>query len=206
MNINLALIDKRCLKIVFVGLLLCVMPLASYAESGWDMDQLMLILANTKSGHASFIEKKNIAVLDKPVESSGELIYIAPDRLEKHTLKPKPESMVLEKDKLIVDQRGKKHVLSLQSYPEIAALTDSIRATLAGNRSALEKSYKLSLSGTEQEWKLTLLPIQEKMKKVVSSILISGTSNLLQTIEIKQADGDSSFMTITPIPGTQILR
>jgi hypothetical protein len=108
--------------------------------------------------------------------------------------------MVLDKDKLIVEQRGKKHVLSLQSYPEIAAFIDSIRGTLAGDRKALERSYKLSMVGTQQDWSLSLLPLEDKMKKIVTSIDISGSGNALETIQIKQADGDSSVMTITPLP------
>jgi hypothetical protein len=202
MNNAMSFMNKRCIAIGLSGLLLCLLSFVSHAENTWDLDQLMRALASTPSGHASFIEKKNIAVLDKPVESSGELFYTAPDRLEKRTLKPKPESMLLEKDKLTVEQRGKKHVLSLQSYPEIAAFIDSIRGTLAGDRKALEKSYKLSLSGSQEDWKLNLLPSQDKMKKVVSSIIISGANQLVQTIEIKQADGDSSVMTITPVPDT----
>lgn len=190
------------LSIGLFSLLLCSLSFASHADNGWDLDQLMQALATTQNGHASFVEKKNIAMLDKPVESSGELFYTAPDRLEKRTLKPKPESMVLDKDKLIVEQRGKKHVLSLQSYPEIAAFIDSIRGTLAGDRKALEKSYKLGISGSQENWKLNLLPIQDKMKKVVTSIWITGADNQLKTIEIKQADGDSSLMTITPISDT----
>ena len=204
MNIGLCL-NIRSLRLL--GLLLgSLLSFASNAENSWDLDQLMQALAATQNGHASFIEKKNIAILDRPVESSGELFYTAPDRLEKKTLKPKPESMVLDKDKLVVEQRGKKHTLSLQSYPEIAAFIDSIRGTLAGDRKALEKTYKLSLTGDQKDWKLSLLPLQDKMKKVVTNIHITGSDNLLQTIEIKQADGDSSLMTITPLPAEAQLK
>lgn len=172
----------------------------SHAEGVWDIDKLMYSLAAVHSGHASFIEKKSIAMLDKPVESSGELFYSAPDRLEKRTLKPKVESMLLDKNTLTIEQRGKKHVLSLQSYPEVAAFVDSIRGTLAGDRKALERTYKLSLAGDERNWNLSLLPVEDKMKKVVSSISIIGSANTLASIEIKQADGDSSLMTITLLP------
>ena len=169
-------------------------------ENSWDIEQLMQSLAATPSGHASFVEKKSIAILDKPVESSGELFYTAPDRLEKRTLKPKPESMLLDKDKLIVEQHGKKRVLALQNYPEVAAFIDSIRGTLAGDRKALERNYHLNIEGDQQNWNLTLLPIEDKMKKVVAKISIAGSGNVLQTINILQADGDSSLMTITPMP------
>lgn len=184
-------------SLLMLGMLL-VAPISN--AEGWDIDQLMQSLAATRSGHASFVEKKSIAILDKPITSSGELFYSAPDRLEKRTLKPKAESMLLDKDTLTIEQRGKKHVLSLQSYPEVAAFIDSIRGTLAGDRKALERAYQLSIEGDEQNWNLALLPIADKMKKVVSKINIAGSGNALRTIEIKQADGDSSVMTITPQP------
>jgi len=49
----------------------------------------MQLLAQSRSAHASFVETKSIAMLDKPVISSGELFYTAPDHLEKRTLNPR---------------------------------------------------------------------------------------------------------------------
>lgn len=171
----------------------------SFADEAWTVERLMSRLAETKSGHATFVEKKSIAMLDQPVESSGELFYTAPNYLEKRTLKPKAESLVLDKDKLIVEQRGKKRTLSLQNYPEVAAFIDSIRGTLAGDKKALERAYKLTLEGDEKNWHLTLLPLENKMQRIVESISIRGASNQLHNIVIQQADGDSSQMVITPV-------
>src|SRR5450830_473569 len=180
-------------SLLLLGMLLA-MPL-SHAE-GWDIEQLMQSLAATRSGHASFVEKKSIAILDKPIESSGELFYSAPDRLEKRTLKPKAESMLLDKDTLTVEQRGKKHVLSLQGYPEVAAFIDSIRGTLAGDRKALERSYQLSLEGSAQSWTLKLVPVSSKMKQVVALIRITGVRDEIRSIDVTQVDGDRSLMLI----------
>jgi outer membrane lipoprotein-sorting protein len=165
-----------------------------------DIDKLMHGLAQTRSDHASFVEKKSIAMLDKPVESSGELFYIAPDHLEKRTLKPRPESMILDGDTLTIERGNQKRRLQLQSYPELAAFIDSIRGTLAGEREALERSYQLSLEGTDEHWTLQLLPIDAKMQKVIKRIRIAGEKNTLHSIEIIQADGDSSVMLIEKMP------
>lgn len=198
MRSSFSILTRNALLILSLAFAACMAP-TSYAEE-WDIDQLMRTLAQTRSGHASFIEKKSIAILEKPVESSGELFYTAPDRLEKRTLKPKAESMLLDHGTLTIEQKGKKHVLQLQSYPEIAAFIDSIRGTLAGDRKALERTYKLDLEGDEQNWTLTLLPLDAKMKKVVERIRITGGRNELRNIEINQADGDSSLMTIVQLP------
>jgi predicted LPLAT superfamily acyltransferase/outer membrane lipoprotein-sorting protein len=175
---------------------LALMASSPSALAAWDLQQLMDSLAQNKSGRATFVETKQIAVLDKPVESSGELLFTAPDRLEKRTLRPKPESMVVNGDELSVERAGRKYQLQLQAYPELAAFIDSIRGTLAGDRQALERNYRLSLGGSADRWDLQLLPLDEKMKAVIRRIRISGARDQVSSIEINQADGDSSLMVI----------
>jgi len=185
----------RVMRHLLVALTLMLVPVISHAAE-WDIDQLMRGLAQAHTDHASFVEKKSIAMLDKPVESSGELFYTAPDHLEKHTLKPKPESMILDHDTLVIERGRQKHRLPLQDYPELAAFIDSIRGTLAGDRKALERNYRLSLDGTVEHWTLQLLPVDEKMQAVVKRIRIAGMRDAVRSVEITQADGDSSLMLI----------
>lgn len=185
----------RVMRHVLVALALMLVPVISHAAE-WDIDQLMRGLAQTSSDHASFVEKKFIAMLDKPVESSGELFYTAPDHLEKRTIKPKPESMTVDAGTLVIEHGRQKHRLQLQDYPELAAFIDSIRGTLAGDRKALERNYRLSLDGAVEHWTLQLLPVDEKMRAVVKRIRIVGVRYAVRSIEITQADGDSSLMLI----------
>jgi hypothetical protein len=185
----------RVLRHVLVALALMLAPVISHAAE-WDIDQLMRGLAQIRSDHAGFVEKKSIAMLDKPVESSGELFYTAPDYLEKRTIKPKPESMILDRGTLVIERGRQKHGLQLQDYPELAAFIDSIRGILAGDRKALERNYRLSLDGTVERWTLQLLPVDEKMQAVVTRIRIAGVRDAVRSIEITQADGDSSLMLI----------
>ncbi len=179
-----------------IALLLIVLAPGIALASEWNLEKLMQNLAEIRSDHAGFVEIKSIAMLDKPVESSGELYYTAPDHLEKRTLKPKPESLAVDGDTLVIERNHQKHRLQLQGYPEIAAFIDSIRGTLSGNRAALERNYRISLSGTAEHWMLQLLPIDPKMQKVAKQIRIAGGQNALRSIEIIQADGDSSVMSI----------
>ena len=176
---------------------LAILSLSPSAFAAWDLQQLMDSLAQHKSGRATFVETKRIAMLDKPVESSGELLFVAPDRLEKRTLKPKPEAMIVDGDALTLERGGRKRQMQLQAYPEVAAFIDSIRGTLAGDRKALERSYRLSLDGLADDWTLELVPMNEKMKAVVQRIRIAGVRDQVKSIAITQADGDSSLMVVT---------
>lgn len=179
---------------IVLGLVLATASPAALAA--WDIQQLMDSLAQNRSSQASFVEKKTIAILERPVESSGQLFYTAPDHLEKRTLKPKPESMVIDGGDLLIERGRQKHRLQLQAYPELAAFIDSIRGTLAGDRQALERNYQLSLEGTAERWTLQLLPRDDKMLAVVQRIRITGARDQVRSIEITQADGDSSLMNI----------
>ncbi len=169
------------------------------AWAAWDVNALMQGLAQNKSGRAGFVEKKYIAVLDSPVESSGELLYTAPDRLEKRTLKPRPESLLIEGGSLTVERGKRRMVLRLADYPELVAFTESIRGTLAGDQVALRRIYNLDLDGTEERWTLTLRPMETKMLAVVQRIRIGGSRAEVKTIEIEQADKDRSVMVISKL-------
>jgi hypothetical protein len=178
---------------------LFLLALALPASAAFDVGQLMTDLAKNKDGKAKFTEKKYISLLDKPVVSSGEMSYTAPDRLEKRTLVPKVETLLLDKDMLSIEREKQKLSINLANQPEALAFVDSIRGTLSGNRAALEKNYALHLSGNAEKWVLTLLPSDQKIATLVLRITVSGSRGLVRSIEYLQADGDRTVLNMEPI-------
>ncbi len=166
------------------------------AAADWNVTHLMQSLAQQRGGKVAFSEKKYIALLDRPVESSGELVYQPPARLEKRTLKPNAESLVLDRDVLVVERGKQKYTLQLQQYPEITAIVGIIRNTLAGDLEALQRQYRVDLQGSPERWSLTLLPSDARIAAMVQRIQISGTRDEVRQVEMLQADGDRSVMQI----------
>lgn len=181
---------------------LLVIALAGFSAPvlAWDLDALMTLLASRREGHATFVETTYIKMLDKPLESSGELMFAAPDRMEKRTLAPKREVLALRGDELSMERKGRKRVARVRDYPEIAVFVESIRGTLMGDRAALESAYTLALTGDETRWQLELTP-QGAGSKVVSRIVIGGSGAQVDSVEIAQADGDRSVMRIEETAG-----
>jgi outer membrane lipoprotein-sorting protein len=165
----------------------------------WSLEQLLSSLSHVKSAKANFTEKKYISTLNAPVESSGEMVYTAPDRLEKRTLKPKPELMLLDQDTLTLERGRKKYTLQLGDSPELAALIESVRGTLAGDRKALESNYTVTLQGTQPNWILQLIPVNPKALQQVKQIRLRGANDDILEIEVLQSDGDRSITTIEKI-------
>lgn len=167
----------------------------------WDLDQLMQALSAHKVSRATFVENKYMAMLDAPVTSSGELSFTAPSRLERHTLKPRPESMVVDGGTMTLSRGGRTMVLQVQDHPALGALSESIRGTLAGDRQALERHFLLKLEGTAARWSLLLTPREARMRGYVRAIRIDGESGEVRMVEVEQSDRDRSVMTITRAAG-----
>jgi hypothetical protein len=94
-------------------------------------------------------------------------------------------------------QRGRHHYeLDLKQYPQVVPFIESIRATLAGDRSALERVFKVGFNGSFDQWQLTLEPLDPQLLKTVKQIHMEGERDRIHTVEIQEADGDHSLLTI----------
>jgi hypothetical protein len=161
-----------------------------------DLDTVMSLLAQRQHGRVEFVEQKFLSILDHPIESSGELLYDAPDRLEKRTLLPRAETLVLDGSALTMERGGHRRVLDLHRYPQIQPFVESIRATLAGDRAALERVFHVEFAGGVRRWSLTLAPLDRQLQRTIKQVQIDGSQDQLQRVEIRQTDGDRSLMTL----------
>jgi hypothetical protein len=167
-------------------------------DAGSGLDQLMGLMAQRRHGEADFSEKKYLSVLKQPLESSGLLIYDAPDHLEQRTTLPRPQSVVLDHGTVTMHIGHRERVLRLADYPQLAPLIDSIRATLAGDRAALERVFEIDFTGTLEHWQLRLEPRAAPLIATLKRIDMQGQRDAVHEVQVWQSDGDHSVMSIMP--------
>jgi Outer membrane lipoprotein carrier protein LolA-like len=175
-------------------------PGAAVAATGdrATLDEVLRLLAARRQSHTTFTEVHRLAMLDRPLESSGQLLYEAPDHLEKRTLKPKAETLLLEHGVLTAQRGHRTWTLPLNEYPQVVPFVESMRATLAGDRAALERFFALEFSGSLEDWTLNLTPVDPAMARSVREIRFAGAREAIRTVEITEADGDTSVLTVGP--------
>ena len=117
--------------------------------------------------------------------------------LEKNTFKPRPESLVLDRDGLTLKRAGLAQPLPAQDDPAAAAFIDSLRGALAGDRAGLERRWRLSVQGSAARWTLLLLPTADSA--AVSRIDIVGEAGQIRSVAIWQANGARSLLALTPL-------
>jgi hypothetical protein len=162
---------------------------------------LMERLAQVPERQARFHEEKTLAALEHPVASVGRLVYRRPNHLEKHTTEPVTESLVVEGDTLtIAFGRDPARTVDLAAAPELQALVDTVRGTLAGDLKTLQRYYTIEAAGTLPSWRLTLTPSAPVVARFVRRVIVDGAATNPTLIQIVQVNGDEQRMFIEPGP------
>lgn len=163
------------------------------------VETVMAALASVSQRQGFFTEEKQLAALERPVVVTGSLTYRRPSYLEKHALAPRREDLVVDNNVLTVtDEAGATRRLELSAQPEIRALVETIRATLAGDLAALQRDFSVDSAGEIADWRLILLPTNPKLAGLVRLVQIEGSGPEPKRIETVMVNGDRTRLTIEP--------
>jgi outer membrane lipoprotein-sorting protein len=163
-------------------------------------------LSQVSYARLNFVETRQSMFLTTDLVIEGNIQYRAPDHIEKVTVSPMSEKIVVDGDTMLVEKLGdaRKHDAvvetkhySIESHPMLKATVSSIRYILAGNSEMLSEYYEMSISGQCENWTLELTPRTVEISDYTQKIILSGNeSSILRYVTI-QADGDESVMTLT---------
>jgi outer membrane lipoprotein carrier protein LolA len=167
-----------------------------------SLESILALLAQRRHGHALYTEEVQSALLKHPLHSSGELFFDAPDRLEKKALQPVAQDLIVEGDVLTVVRGKHRASMQLGDYPQLRPLLTGLRATLAGDRSTLEKNFQLDMAASGSAWTLTLQPLASETAPVYRRIEIRGIDGNVQGVTLERVNGQRTIMSLTEPAGS----
>lgn len=170
---------------------------APVAAAG-DLERIMRALAERPAGVARFTESRTSSLLREPIRSEGTLAHGAGGRMEKHTLAPREERLVVEGGTITVQRAdGGHYALRLSDQPGVQAMIEGLRGTLAGDLHALQRHYRVELQGSFENWTLFLLPRDALLAELVTDVRIAGSRGDVREVQIREASGDRSVLTLS---------
>jgi len=107
--------------------------------------------------------------------------------------------MVLENGQLSFERRHKEYHVALADFPQAAPYIEGIRATLAGDRAALERVFRIAFNNSEDNWTLKLTPLDAHVAAEVAAVSIDGQSDSIKTVTVQLVNGDRSITTLGPV-------
>ncbi|WP_236168173.1 outer membrane lipoprotein carrier protein LolA [Pseudomonas atacamensis] len=169
--------------------------LALLAVSSWayafDLQQLSEQLAKPDVIHGQFTQEKHLRALPQPLISKGSFVLA-----KNHGLLWLLKTPLQQDYRITANGIARRDTNGWQLLPNKSAGAEQNRlflAVLQGDSSGLQRDFELALSGTAQQWQLTLTPRSMLLKQVFQQINIDGGA-LVQTIELLETQGDSTLL------------
>lgn len=146
-------------------------------------------LVKTPITQGDFQQEKRLKILRKPLNSTGTFTYHQSKGVIWKTLTPIPSLLLINESKLLTGQGE-------QAVP--AAFGNVFKALLGGELNRLAEGF--DMTGTEQKtsWQLQLKPKDELLRKIISTILIRGDTEL-RLLEIQEVTGNQTQISFTKI-------
>jgi hypothetical protein len=188
----------------FIGLLLAAAVLPAAAQqAAFGLQQVTALLAKNASGQARFTEERHVSGIEGPLRAAGTLSFVAPDRFTRSVTDPRPETMEVQGNLLVLRRGGRTRQMTVDAIPELMALIEAVRGTLTGNAVLLEKFFKAQVEGNAARWTLTLVPRDARLATQVRELKITGLQSDMRSVELWLAGGDRSVMAIDPLQPLQ---
>lgn len=136
-----------------------------------------------------FQQEKRLKILRKPLISNGSFTYHQTKGVIWKTLTP-VVSLLLVNDTHLLTTQGE------QAVP--AAFGKVFNAMLGGDLNQLSDGFSISGSAQKSSWQIELKPKDELLKKIISSIVLSG-DNELRMLEIQETSGNITLIKFAKI-------
>ncbi|CAA9891869.1 Outer-membrane lipoprotein carrier protein [Candidatus Methylobacter favarea] len=169
-----------CPGLAFLNALLFFLLSFNHSHADDVLAQITTRLAKTEITQGNFQQEKRLKILRKPLISSGAFTYHQSKGVIWKTLTPVFSILLVNESRLLTSQGE-------QAVP--AALGKVFNSILGGNLNRLTEDFSITGFDQKPSWQLQLKPKDELLKKIITTILLTG-DNELRLVEMQEADGN----------------
>ena len=130
----------------------------------------------------SFVQRRTIAVLPMPLNSSGEFSYGREQGIHWQTVQPIESSLWITSSAVLVNGDSFNNPASVQ-------FAQTLLSIFSGQYEVLLEQFNIEPSGDEDRWQLILTPRNDLVAARLAQILISGTDTA-ELVEVQEVSGD----------------
>jgi hypothetical protein len=141
----------------------------------------------------AFRDQKHIALLARPLVSSGVITFDRDRGIVRATSAPHAEKAVLTRTALRIQRGDHVEDIPLDKSKDLQAFALIFPTLLRGERPAIERSFDLALYGrADAWWALELTPRSDSLRALVRRVVVFGRAGELAALQIAEASGDTT--------------
>ena len=147
-----------------------------------------------------FSEEKHIALLARPLRSTGTITFERSSGIARATLSPRAEQVVLTTTSLRIRKDNRTEEIPLDKSKDLKAFALIFPTLLRGDRTELERAFEIGLYGSDRDWwALTFTPKTDSLRALVRRVVVFGKKAELVALQVTEASGDITDTHLTDI-------
>lgn len=190
-------IERLALALVLVATAGLALPSSAQTT---ELDALLASFRGMTGLSARFVEEKTIALLATPIRSEGEVHFVAPGTLMRRVTSPTTSAALIERGRLTMVANGQRQEIDLTSNAVVGGFISSFADVLAGDRVALERTYRITYARLpDGDWKLTLRPKGAPLNQFLTEMEMIGNGRSVKTMRMIEVSGDVTLTTFRDV-------
>ncbi len=165
------------------------------AATASDLSSLLAGMRSATGVVARFQETKELALLSAPLEATGTIYFVPPDRLVRVVSSPGRSRLVIDGDRVRFEDETGEKTLDLSASPIARQMIDSFVVLFNGDERRLKELYETSFAGDGRAWRLGLVPRRSPLDRLIASFELSGTGAHIDRMVAVEPDGDRTVTT-----------
>lgn len=195
-------------KLITIFLLLIGCVTYSHATSNLTakqqqevIDKINSAVSSLKSMSCTFVQTKNLALLNDKMVSNGKMYYKQPNKLRWEYTSPYKYLFVFNGTKVYVGNKSKKDIIDTNTNKVFKEIARIMMTTVTGKALSNKTDFTISVSSNHKNWIITLIPKKKEMKQMFSKIeLIFNKSNtMISEINIFEKNNDRTNIKLNGI-------
>ena len=147
-----------------------------------------------------FSEQKHIALLARPLKSTGTIYFDRDKGIARTTVTPKREQVVLTTTSLRIRKTNRTEEIPLDKSKDLKAFAMIFPTLLRGNRAELERAFEIGLYGNDHDWwALVFTPKAESLRALVRRVVVVGRKGDVVSLQVSEASGDTTDTQLTDV-------
>jgi len=153
----------------------------------------VLALFKLERMSCKFSEDKHVALLARPLRSTGTIHFQRGQGIARTTLTPRRQQVVLTPTTLRIRKDAHVEEVPLDKSKDLKAFALIFPTLLRGDRAELERAFELGLyGGAEGWWALTFTPRTDSLRKLVRRVVVFGRKGEVVALQVAEASGDTT--------------
>lgn len=163
------------------------------------------VAAQMKTMECDFVQTKTVKMLNSKLVSRGKMYYQQPGKLRWQYLSPYQYTFVLNGNQVKLKSQGRNDVINVEQNKMFKEITRIMMNSVLGKCVNSSRDFKVTLSGSGNNWKAVMAPQSKTMKQMFRSIVVAFNlqRGMVSAVQLVEKNGDKTVIVLKNVKTNQ---